>query len=87
MIDRIRNEPALLSGLVVVLLNLGAAFGLDLTAEQTAAITATSAAVLAVLVRKQVTPTRKVRRVVIRGEEGPEIVDLPKTGRIFFDGN
>lgn len=60
LFDRIRNEPALISGLIVVLLNLGAAFGLDLTGEQTAAISAVSAAILALVVRSQVTPTRKV---------------------------
>lgn len=60
MLERIKNEPALISGLLVVLLNLGAAFGLDLTGEQTAAISAVSAAVLAIIVRSQVTPTRKV---------------------------
>lgn len=60
MIDRIRNEPALLSGLVVVLLNLLAAFGLELNAEQTVAINAFVVAGLAVLVRSQVTPTRKL---------------------------
>ena len=59
LIDRIRNEPALLSGLIVALLSLLAAFGLDLTAEQTAAITAVTGAGLALFVRSRVTPIRK----------------------------
>ena len=61
MLNRIRNEPALVSGLVVVLLNLGAAFGLNLTSGQTGAINAAVAAVLAIaFVRPRVIPTRKV---------------------------
>lgn len=61
MLTRIKDEPALISGLVVVLLNLGAAFGLNLSGEQTAAINAAVAALLAVcFVRPQVVPTNKL---------------------------
>lgn len=56
MLNRIKAEPALFSGLVLVLLNAGAAFGLNLTGEQTAAINAVVAAVLAFFTRSQVTP-------------------------------
>jgi hypothetical protein len=59
MLERIKNEPSLVSGLIVALLTLGAAFGLNLTGEQTAAITAAGGAILAFIVRGQVTPTRK----------------------------
>lgn len=56
MLKRIKAEPALFSGLVLVLLNLAAAFGLNLTGEQTAAINAVVAALLAFFTRSQVTP-------------------------------
>ena len=57
MIDKIRNEPAVVTGLVQAVLALVVAFGFDLTGEQTAAIVAVTAAVLAFVVRSQVTPT------------------------------
>lgn len=57
MIDRIKREPALVSGLVAAALALAIAFGLDLTEKQVGAIMAVVAAVLALVVRSQVTPT------------------------------
>lgn len=56
MLDRIRNEPALVSGFVQTVLALVVAFGLNLSTEQTAAILAVTAAGLALLVRSKVTP-------------------------------
>ena len=56
MIDRIRQEPALIAALVHAVLGLVVAFGVDLTGEQTAAILAVTGAVLAVVVRRNVTP-------------------------------
>ena len=56
MIAVIRREPALVSGLVTALIALGVAFGLPVTPEQTGAILAVDAAVLAFVVRSQVTP-------------------------------
>jgi hypothetical protein len=57
MIDRIRNEPALIAGLVQAVLGLLLAFGLKLSIEQVGAIMAVTAAVLAFVVRSVVTPT------------------------------
>lgn len=59
MLNRIRTEPALVSGLVQTVLALVVAFGLDLSNEQTAAILAVTAAVLALVVRSKVTPVDK----------------------------
>lgn len=59
MIDRIRTEPALVAGLVQAVLALLIAFGLDLTADQVATILAVTAAILALVVRSQVTPVGK----------------------------
>lgn len=56
MLDRIRNEPALVSGFVQTILALVVAFGLNLSTEQTAAILAVTAAGLALFVRSKVTP-------------------------------
>lgn len=50
-------EPALLMGAVHAFVTLAVAFGLELSGEQIAAISAAVAAVLAVVVRSQVTPT------------------------------
>ena len=56
MLDRIRREPALVSGAVAALIALLTAFGLDLTAEQVGAVLAVVSALLAFVVRSQVTP-------------------------------
>ena len=50
------REPALILGVVQTVLALLLAFGVDLTVEQTGAILAVSAAVLAVVTRTKVTP-------------------------------
>lgn len=50
------REPALILGAVQAVLVLGVSFGLDLTTEQTAAILAATAAILAVVTRQRVTP-------------------------------
>lgn len=57
ILDRIRREPALVTGAVSALIALGVAFGLDLSGEQTGAIMAVVTAVLAFVTRSQVTPT------------------------------
>lgn len=54
--QRIRREPALVSGLVTAVLALVVAFGVDLSQEQTGAILAVVAAVMALVTRAQVTP-------------------------------
>jgi hypothetical protein len=54
--DRIKAEPALVAGLVQAVLTLVVAFGLDLSTEQVAAILTVTGAVLALVVRSQVTP-------------------------------
>lgn len=50
------REPALIVGLVEALLVLAVAFGLDLTAEQVAAVTGVAVIAGAVLTRSKVTP-------------------------------
>ena len=57
IIDRVRREPALVSGLVTAVIALAVSFGLDLTEEQVGSILAVVAAVMALVVRQQVTPT------------------------------
>ena len=53
------REPALILAAVQAILALVAAFGLDLSAEQTGAILAVSAALLGILTRSQVTPVQE----------------------------
>ena len=73
MIDRIRREPALIAGLVQAVLGLLVAFGLDVSAEQTASILAVTAALLAILTRAQVTPYVDV----VEQLDGTEVVAGP----------
>ncbi|MBO9523903.1 MAG: hypothetical protein J7518_20405 [Nocardioidaceae bacterium] len=54
----IRREPAVVTGLVQALLALLIAFGVELSAKQTGAILAVSAAVLALVVRARVQPVK-----------------------------
>ena len=61
IIDRIRREPALVVGFVAATIALATAFGLDLTKEQTGAITAFVVAALAFVTRSQVSPTYDAR--------------------------
>jgi len=60
MWERIKNEPAVIVGLLESALILAAAFGLHLTVDQLAGISAFGTAVLALFVRSQVTPTNKI---------------------------
>ena len=69
------REPAMILGLVQTVIALVAAFGLDLTAEQTGAILAATAAVLAVITRQSVTPNGSVAAKV--DAPPPEIVAGP----------
>lgn len=55
--ETIRNEPALIAGLVQAVLACAVAFGLPLSDVQQGTILALSAAVLALFVRSRVTPT------------------------------
>jgi len=56
LIERVRNEPVLVTGFVQAVLGLLLAFGLDLSNEQTASIMVATAAVLAFVARRKVTP-------------------------------
>lgn len=57
MLERIRREPVLLTGLLEAVLALALAFGFELTGEQVATILAVAVAVLSLVARSQVTPT------------------------------
>ena len=59
MIDLIKNEPVALQGMFQTALALLLSFGVHLTVEQTWAILALSAAVLAVVTRGVVSPVAK----------------------------
>ncbi|WP_330473847.1 hypothetical protein [Terrabacter sp. C0L_2] len=54
------REPALILGALQAVIALAISFGLDLSPEQTGAILAASAAVLAVVTRSQVSPSATV---------------------------
>lgn len=59
LIDRIKDEPVLLTTLVGALINLAVQFGLTLTEGQENGILAVTVAVLAFVARAKVRPTRK----------------------------
>lgn len=52
------REPALILGVIQAGLALGVGFGLNLSTEQMGLLMAFSAALLAVITRSQVTPTK-----------------------------
>lgn len=64
ILEKVRNNPVLVTGFVSALITLLAAFGLNLSAEQVAAIGAFVTAALAFVARAKVTPVRKLRREV-----------------------
>ena len=68
MLNRIRNEPALVSGAVTAVIALAMTFGLNLSTEQVGAILAVVAAVMAFVVRSKVTPTAKLNGDAGAGE-------------------
>jgi len=57
----IRQEPALVLGVVQAVIALAVSFGLGLSADQIGAILAVSAALLALATRSQVVPVVNVR--------------------------
>jgi hypothetical protein len=52
------REPAVILGAIQAILGLGLSFGLHLSAENIGAIMAAAAAILALVVRQQVTPLK-----------------------------
>lgn len=71
MLDRIKSEPAIVGGLVQAVLGLLLAFGVNLSNEQTGAILAVTAAVLALVVRSKVQPVSDEP-----GEDGTSAVNV-----------
>jgi len=57
-IERVRREPVLITGFLQAVLGLLLAFGIDLSTEQIGAIMALTAAGLAFVARRKVTPVR-----------------------------
>lgn len=60
MLERIKDEPAIVAGVVQAIIALLVAFGVNLSGEQAAAILGVTAAVLAFVVRRKVVPQRQV---------------------------
>ena len=60
MVEKIKNEPVLITALVQALLILAVNFGLHLSHAQEGAILGATGAVLAFVARSQVTPSSKV---------------------------
>jgi hypothetical protein len=62
LIEKIRNEPVLITGLIAAIIALVTAFGLSLSNEQVGAINAVVVAILAFVARSKVTPVSQRRR-------------------------
>lgn len=60
MLEKIKDEPVLVTALVQSVLAAAIAFGLDLNDGQVAALLGLTGAVLAFVARSQVTPSSKV---------------------------
>jgi hypothetical protein len=71
------REPAAILGALNAVVALGVGFGLDVTPEQLGLISAALAAVLALVVRSQVTP---VEREQIHGRHEARKDDPPSMG-------
>lgn len=56
MLNRLKREPVLVTGLVRAVIVCGTAFGLHLSAEQVAGVMLLTEAVLSLVTRSQVTP-------------------------------
>lgn len=56
MLDFIRNEPAIVTGIVAAAISLAVSLGLDLTPEQVGYVMAIVSGVLSVILRQRVTP-------------------------------
>ena len=77
LLERVRREPAVVIGFVGAIIALAAAFGFDLTGEQTGAIMAFVSAGLAFVVRSQVTPTIAVGAAEQNDAAGADLVAGP----------
>lgn len=80
VLERIRNEPALVVAAVAAVISLLLAFGLSLSEEQIGAIMAVVVAVLGFVTRSQVTPTRSVA-VEVAGGKVVTGAAIPPAGR------
>jgi len=60
LIERVRNEPVLVTALVSAVLGLLVAFGLDLSNEQTGSLMALTGTLLAFVARGKGTPNRNL---------------------------
>ena len=67
MIEKIRREPVLISGLIAAVLYLLTEFGISITDGQQAAILGVAGAILAFVARAKVTPVRG-SDVVVQGQ-------------------
>lgn len=71
------REPALILGALNAILLLAVGFGLPVTGEQMALINAAAAAIMAVVIRAQVTPNAKVVERAVFEDDAPRVVAGP----------
>lgn len=68
-----KREPALIMGVVQAAIALAVSFGFGLSAEQTGAILAITAAILALITRSQVTPAANATEPEVPAENGLDL--------------
>jgi ABC-type amino acid transport system permease subunit len=83
IVERIRNEPVLVTTLVGAVLTALAVFNIPLTEEQIVALVAVATALMAIIARSAVTPVRAPTlppgtTVAVKGTE--TTVDIPSDG-------
>ncbi len=84
IIERIRNEPVLVTTLVGAILTALVTFNVPLSEEQVVALVAVAAALMALVARSQVTPVRSPTlppgtTVAVKGTES--VIEIPSDGQ------
>jgi hypothetical protein len=77
LVERLRREPAVILTFLVALFGLLAAFGFDLTKEQTGSIISLATVIVGFLIRSQVTPTVSVGAAEQNDAPGADLVAGP----------
>ena len=74
MIQRLKEEPAAIMGVIQTALVVIVLFGFKLSPQQSAGILALSAAVLALITRKMVTPSAKLPKPPAAPDDAPKVI-------------
>ncbi len=68
--ERIKNEPVAVMAVIEALLGVLVVFGIPMTPEQSFAVLVLAGAILTLIARQQVTPTRKLNQTMTTETRG-----------------